>query len=33
MNKNEIGKIIVDSAVAVHKGLGPGLPGSVYMEL
>jgi len=30
MNENEIGKIIVDSAVAVHKGLGPGLLETVY---
>jgi GxxExxY protein len=30
MNENEIGKIIVDTAVAVHKELGPGLLESVY---
>jgi GxxExxY protein len=30
MNENEIGKIIVDSAVCLHKELGPGLLESVY---
>jgi GxxExxY protein len=30
MNENEIGKIIVDSAITVHRGLGPGLLESVY---
>lgn len=30
MNENEIGKIIVDTAVAVHKELGPGLLETVY---
>ena len=30
MTENEIGKIIVDSALAVHKGLGPGLLELVY---
>ena len=30
MDENEIGKIIVDTAVAVHKELGPGLLESVY---
>lgn len=30
MNENEIGKIIVDTAVAVHKELGPGLFETVY---
>ena len=30
MNENEIGKIIVDTAVKLHKDLGPGLFESVY---
>ena len=30
MNENEIGKIIVDAAVALHMELGPGLLESVY---
>ena len=30
MNENEIGKIIVDTAVSVHKELGPGLLETVY---
>jgi GxxExxY protein len=30
MNENEIEKIIVDAAVAVHKELGPGLLETVY---
>ena len=30
MNKNEIGKIIVDSAIEIHRNLGPGLLESVY---
>ena len=30
MNENEIGKIIVNSAVTLHKGLGPGLLENVY---
>ncbi|TVL99200.1 MAG: GxxExxY protein [Candidatus Brocadia sp. WS118] len=30
MNENEIGKIIVDTAIAVHRELGPGLLESVY---
>ena len=30
MNENEIGKIIVDTAVALHKELGPGLLETVY---
>ena len=30
MNENDIGTIIVDSAVHLHQGLGPGLLESVY---
>ena len=30
MNENEIGKIIVDRAVRLHKALGPGLLETVY---
>ncbi len=30
MTENEIGKIVVDTAVAVHRALGPGLLESVY---
>jgi len=30
MTENEIGKVILDSAIAVHKELGPGLLESVY---
>ena len=30
MTENEIGKVILDSAIAVHKDLGPGLLESVY---
>ncbi len=30
MTENEIGKIVVDSAVKVHKALGPGLLETVY---
>ena len=30
MNENEIGRIIVDTAVAVHKEVGPGLLETVY---
>ena len=30
MTENEIGKSVVDSAIAVHRELGPGLLGTVY---
>lgn len=30
MTENEIGTIIVEAAIAVHRGLGPGLLESVY---
>lgn len=30
MNENELGKIVVDTAIAVHRALGPGLLESVY---
>ena len=30
MTENEIGRIVVDSAVSLHKALGPGLLESVY---
>ena len=30
MTENEIGKIVVDAAVAVHRALGPGLLETVY---
>ena len=33
MTENEVGKIIVDSAVQLHMGLGPGLLETVYEVL
>ena len=30
MNENEIGTIIIETAINIHKGLGPGLLESVY---
>ena len=30
MTENEIGKIVIDSAILVHRALGPGLLESVY---
>ena len=32
MTENEIGKIIVDSALKVHRNLGPGLLESTYQN-
>ena len=32
MTENEIGRIVVDSAVSLHKALGPGLLESAYEE-
>ncbi len=33
MNENEIGTIVVESAIAVHRELGPGLLETVYEAL
>lgn len=33
MTENEIGKVVVDRAVRLHRELGPGLLGSVYEVL
>ena len=33
ITENEIGKIVVDSAIAVHRALGPGLLETVYEVL
>jgi GxxExxY protein len=30
MNENEIGRIVVDAAIAIHRELGPGLLETVY---
>jgi hypothetical protein len=30
MNENEIGKIVVDECIQIHRALGPGLLESVY---
>lgn len=30
MDENQIGRIVVDAAIALHRGLGPGLLESVY---
>ncbi|MFC2129372.1 GxxExxY protein [Bacteroidota bacterium] len=32
MNENELSKIVIGSAIKVHKGLGPGLLESAYQE-
>lgn len=32
MNENEISKVVLDSAFAIHRALGPGLLESVYKE-
>ncbi len=33
MNENEVGKIVVDASIKVHKALGPGLYESVYEKV
>jgi hypothetical protein len=33
MTENEIGKIVVDAAVKVHKALGPGLLVPTYSDI
>jgi vacuolar-type H+-ATPase catalytic subunit A/Vma1 len=33
MTENEIGTIIIDTAIAVHRELGPGLLESVYEDI
>ena len=33
MTENEIGKIVVDAAIAVHRALGPGLLETVKLSL
>jgi vacuolar-type H+-ATPase catalytic subunit A/Vma1 len=30
MTENEIGTIVIEAAIAVHRELGPGLLGTVY---
>ena len=32
MEENEIGKIIVDAALTVHRALGPGLFDTIYSK-
>lgn len=33
MNEEEIGSIVVDTAISIHRSLGPGLLESVYEAL
>ena len=33
LNENEIGKIVIDSAIQLHREIGPGLFESVYETL
>jgi GxxExxY protein len=33
MNENEISRIVVNSCFKIHKGIGPGLPESIYEDI